>query len=772
VSAALVLLELEAAGVCVEADGEDIKLTATTGVLTPPLLAQAVAGKADLLKLLASRNISTHKNPNDSAVPHDSHDPHTKQIPGQDGSTDAPECPGEKFSPCGTCESCGTGESHSFSENIPCVTPTITPVIIDFETRSTARLDQVGGRIYAAHPQTQVLCLVAYMPSGEWLEWTPTSEPPEALFNAVAAGAPIMAHNAHGFDRLVWKQLGWPDAMWIDSMQLARALGLPGKLEMLAESLLDIKKDLEGRQLTRALSKVDRSGHLPLVSPEALTRVIKYCRMDVLILKQAGESRLHEAIPIEPEVRAVDAAINDRGFRFDTKLAEAVISCTDILAEDARKEARVDSSLLSSPARLKQTLRDAGIDVPDVRRETLLALTDDPNLPDDMRLLVVARAANSGITAHKLRAALRRVSPDGRLRDTLGFHQAHTGRWAGRGFQPQNLPRGAKFKDLSLLEDAVQAALRHDVARLREVAGQVKATVHDVIAALVRACVCAPPGLQLGVIDYSSIEARALLWLAGDEDGLERFRRGEDPYKIMASQLFGVAIDDVTELQRALGKALVLGCGYQMGWLRFELYATNYDVDWAVVGVTPQQAVEAWRTAHPSVAGYPEQAYGRTRRRGGLWEKMEQGAQSAAFGDPAVVGRVRWERRGEDVVCVLPSGRPLVYRKMTVQMYANDSGKMQRVLTFELGGHRVTTYGGKLVENVTQATCRDLLANTLVQFERVGIPSVLHVHDEVVAEIEEAARLEQMKEIMCTAPGWASGLPLSVSGYVANRYRK
>ena len=408
--------------------------------------------------------------------------------------------------------------------------------------------------------------------------------------------------------------------------------------------------------------------------------------------------------------------------------------------------------------------------MPDLQRETLLALLED-DLPSDARSLIVARLATSGLIGAKIRAALARQSCDGRIRGSLVYHKAHTGRWAGRGFQPQNLPKGVDL-DGDILERALLATIERKVDRLFDLATELATTTHAILASLVRACIVAPFGMQLAVADYRSIEPRALLWLAGDHESLAAYRDDADVYAMRAAGLFNIPMDDVDEAARALGKSLEIGCGYQMGPARFESYAQTFGVDWGRVPLTPKEAVEHWRATHPAVAGYIGLIDGRLGRGGGYWRLMEHAAIQACEGQASSVGRVHWYRDGGDVMCLLPSGRPLIYRDARLETYRTSWGRESQQLTYDHSGQRRATYGGKLTENIVQAVCRDLLAATLVRLERAAIRVVLHVHDEVVAEITDAVQLDQMRCLMCEAPSWAAGLPLHVRAFASKRYRK
>ncbi len=345
--------------------------------------------------------------------------------------------------------------------------------------------------------------------------------------------------------------------------------------------------------------------------------------------------------------------------------------------------------------------------------------------------------------------------------------------WAGRGFQPQNLPRGAEIKLDADFDAAVDAALARDLAGLEALATKLTTTVPLLLASLVRACVVAPRGQYLGVVDFKSIEPRVLMWLANDREGLEPYAEGRDVYALRAADLYGVPLADVTHEMRALGKALEIGCGYQMGAARFESYAELFGVDWTRAGFTAEQALRVWRLAHPAIAGRPSTADdGHAGWFGGFWRTIEAVAIRAACGERLELGPLLWYRDDDAVVCRLPSGRPLIYRNARVESVRTPWGSERPQFTYDHGGQRRSSYGGKLTENVVQAIARDMLAAALVRLELEKLPPVLHVHDEVVSELPERDALEDMERLMCITPPWATGLPLAASAHVASRYRK
>ena len=566
---------------------------------------------------------------------------------------------------------------------------------------------------------------------------------PQEVYEALRGGAPVLTSDV-AVAQAAWRERAWPGAEWIDIGSLARLSGVAADLDAVAAEILHAD--------VRDLRRVATSAHDPTRSLASI---------DAVIMFNAWWAGLDAATFVEPEVREADAKINARGFEFDSELANAVAHVEHVVSQRAQQAAAVPRHVLVSSERLKRVLNQAGYPVPDVKRETLLHLLVSSEVPDDIRRIVLGRLSTAAINGHKLRAALHGVDADDRIRHTLVYCQAATGRWAGRGFQPQNLSRGVALASAEDIERLITTALAGDIAALEGAAAYANASVHDICATLVRACIRAPENRLLAVVDYASIEARVLAWLACDTSAVESFRAGEDPYKAMASVVFDVPSRDVEGWQRELGKALVLGCGYGMSADRFEVYAGTYGVNWSEISITPREAVATWRSAHPLVAGAS-----------GLWTLMQQAAIDAFNGTPNTLPFLLWERRGDHLVCTLPSGRPLIYRDARLELRRTPWDAQELALTYDHRGQRVSTYGAKLVENVTQAVCRDLVAHLLVRLERAEFDTVLHVHDEVVVEIDHGRELEEICRLACAVPQWAHGLPLAVKGHVAPRYFK
>jgi DNA polymerase len=702
---------------------------------------------------------------------------------------------------------------------------------MDLETRSKIDLRKEGGRRYAASPTTGILTAV-FLLGSRLVVWAPVVPPgtlprdpsifwpadiakitgfdltPEiyeggelpAPVRGDFARAPWVAHNAMGFDRLVWARLvGSPQAGWVDTLPLCRMLSLPAGLDAVGANLYGAGKDA-GRatmlKLCKPMTRGPLRGKFIPAGAANLPDVIRYNIADVLLLAALFRDHIAPGLTLQAADLATlqaDHAINDRGVLLDTELAETVItvelSMRDKIAGDlvARLEAAIDSAgdvraMLRSPVRFRAYLSEHhGVTLPDSQRGTVMAYLDAEQPDDLLRDVLLARIGETRITSAKLRRGLDIVESDGVIRSTLAFYGAHTGRWAGRGLQFQNLPRpvrGVRLDDsiAALLGDYLTPA-DHIAAFLATVPPGLAPA--DVLSALIRACVIARPGYEFAIIDYANIEARALCWLAGDAAGLDVFRSGGDPYKHFAARVFGVPVSDITKTQRQAGKVGVLGCGYGMSIARLGDYARALGVDLDGAGTTAADIVEGWRDANPRIAGDRTGKFynGVACRRGGIWKAAGQAFNDAIAGERSTVARCEFAKWGEHVTITLPSGRALIYRHARMEP-REKFGEITPgpVYTQFRGRNPVTvdTYGAKLIENICQAVSRDLLADALVRLEAGDHPPALHVHDEVLVEIPQGrwVAFAAVLRALTTPPRWAAGLPLEAEGFTSRRYRK
>lgn len=617
--------------------------------------------------------------------------------------------------------------------------------VVDWETRSKANLRELGTRAYFADPTTEPICLSVLI-DGEWLLYTREPVPgytthtlPEIA--SKVAGRTLVAHNVT-FDRMAWDRWIGTQHQWFDTASLARQAGMPAGLDKVSEALLGEGKSADGDSLVRTYCSPKR-GKFPELGL-AWPRMIAYNRRDCTLTERVLHRLLGMVTP-EWEVLAWDAEVNARGVPMDRAYLQRLDAVWAEWAEDrtAIAQSIVGADLnLRSVTQVQAWLKAQGVEVPSLRKEVLDAILDDPESEaHDPKIAEMLRARMSALRAsrHKVTWAIAALDADGRLRDTLLYYGAQaTGRWSGRGFQPQNMARSVDGLDHTLCDRLTLDVVKAEAARLG-------VTPDAVLVSLIRPAVCG----DLQVADYAGIEARVVAWLCDDEPALDVFRSGQDPYKTLATRLFGVPLDGVSKVQRQIAKVVELGCGYQMGAERFGEYARLSKC--ALGKLTPEECVGAYRRQHEAIVQG--------------WRKADAAARRAITHGSAEAVRCRWSRDGGDVLLTLPSGRVSRYRNCRIEPRptAWDKDTLAPAVVYEGPYGERSMYGGKWIENIVQATARDLLA--AVRPARC----CLHVHDELVTE---GGSLRDLCEAMASKPEWAYGLPIKVEGFATRRYCK
>lgn len=621
----------------------------------------------------------------------------------------------------------------------------------------------------------------------------------------------VCAHNSH-FDRTVLRhampEFCPPIERWRDTMVKALAHSLPGSLGDLCDILkvsTDKAKDKAGRQLIQlfckprpATSKVQRATRE--THPVEWARFVEYAGLDIEAMREVDKklpSWNYQAA--ELALWHLDQTINDRGVLMDVELAHAAIRAV----ERAQKVLAARTSDLTLGVVQAATQRDAllrhlvaayDVELPDMQQSTLERRIADPDLPAELRELLAIRLQASTTSTSKYKTLVKGVSRDGRLRGTLQFNGAsRTGRWAGRLFQPQNLPRPVLKQ--SAIDQGIEA-LKADCEDL------LFGNVMELTSSAIRGCIIAPAGKKLVVADLSNIEGRVLAWLAGEEWKLQAFRdfdagHGHDLYKLAYAKSFGIKPEDVTKDNRQVGKVQELALGYEGGVGAFLTFAAAYSIDLEAMGEQAYDAIpqnimneansalawtklnkrstfglsdrawlvcdsfkRAWRYGHPAISSF--------------WKELEQAAV-LAVSRPGVTYTCRMlklRRDGAWLRIRLPSGRCLCYPSPQV----DDAGKLSYmgINQYSRKWSRLKTYGGKLAENVTQAASRDVLAANMPGIEAAGYQIVLSVHDENLTEAPDTPdfNADHLAGLMATNPTWADGLPLAAAGFEAYRYRK
>jgi DNA polymerase bacteriophage-type len=661
---------------------------------------------------------------------------------------------------------------------------------IDVETYAKVDLRAAGVYPYAEHPDTEVLCACWSVGEGPVQTWIWGSPPP-----VLPEDAEWWAFNAQ-FDANLWyyvlhKRCGWAWPGWdaFRCSMVAAAYGnLPGNLAEVAKALGTAEKDKLGHKLMMTLCKPahettkdddPKRRH----TPEALGRLAAYCAQDVI-----AERALHHLLPELPASELalwqLDQKINRRGVHLDQGLIRRLKAAAQGIAEIYREELRevTDGAVASETclASMMTFVREEGTPVGTGRgafdKEAVQALLDRDDVSAKARRALEIRQLLGKSSLSKLDRMQAACCADGRIRGTLQFYGAHqTGRWAGRIIQPQNLPRGvfSAHKEYAVGLEAVEVASNPEAPHPEWMVGLYGEDAMDVLATLIRPCLCAAPGKVLVVADYSAIEARGQAWVSGEKWRLDVFRGDGKIYEASAARTLGVPVASILKgsLERGLGKLTELALGYQGGPKALDNFGAV-----EIYGIPVERhrgIVDAWRAASPMMVR--------------LWRGLQEAAHEAVNnpGQVTCYGYARFKMVGPHLRMALPSGRNLWYRNASIEMEPApwDADKRIPQLIFwgeDADGHwgRQKAYGGLLTNNLVQGLCRDLMAHAMVNAEQLGFPVILTVHDELVCEVDDPgeaawpALARELEGLMCVLPDWAKGLPVAASGWAGKAYRK
>jgi len=632
-------------------------------------------------------------------------------------------------------------------------------ISIDFETYSECDIFKAGAYAYADHHSTKVLCLAYAVDDGEPKLWTPDMPVPTALFNLITGGAVLWAWNSF-FEMSIWSQvLGWPEvpiSQWRDTAALAAAQAYPRALGKCGEALGltgDAAKSKRGKLLIQRLCKPYRGERRK--DPELFKELCDYCLQDVVAEREI-RNKLRPLRGIEEQVWIVDQLINWRGVRLDR---DSIFNALDIIDKhslvlNAQVKNITNNQMDSTGSRAKSMMwiEQQGYTIASYDKAAIAEAMSDDSCPENVKKFLEIRQALSRSSTKKYESMKTLLGGDGRAHGVLMYHGAATGRWSGRGFQPQNLPRPT-IKDVDAVIE--QMTLREP--------SEIDGEPMESLASCLRGMLIASEGNRLVVSDYSSIEARVLSWLAGHYDALDIFKDNKDIYKYTAAEMYGIAYGDVNYDQRFVGKVATLALGYQGGVRAFQKMSEAYGTE-----VTEDQALKIrndWREANDPIVK--------------LWVKVEKQARNAiSYKDNRDVdyecakGAFKFVKG--DLLFRLPSRRILSFPQ--AKFVEGDRG-MDLVYN-GMNNHthkwgQIKAYGGSLVQSITQAVARDLLAEAILRLEKANYPIVLHVHDEIVADVPNGfGSLAEFEKLMCVLPDWAVGLPVTAEGYESQRYRK
>lgn len=634
---------------------------------------------------------------------------------------------------------------------------------IDIETYSSNDIKD-GVYKYADADDFDIL-LFAYSIDGgdvKCLDLTKVSLPDDLIDMLFNAEVRKHAFNAQ-FERVcLSKYLGLPyyldPSQWRCTMVIAQELGLPSSLERCASYLnLAQEKDTAGKNLIRYFSipcrptkaNGGRTRNLPEHDSEKWQAFIDYCVQDVVVEMAIAEKL--SALPIndrEWDFYACDQRINDRGVEIDTKLVASALYCKDLKMESLANELKAITGLANpnSRAQLLPWLQGRGYSAKgltkaDVEKELLTA-------KGDLKHVLGLKLQTAMSSLKKYEAMERAVCSDKRVHGLLQFYGAsRTGRWAGRVVQVQNLAKNY----LADLDDARNYVKNRDIDAVE----MLYDSLNDTLKQLIRTALIAKDGSTFYVSDFSAIEARVIAWFAGEQWRLDVFSTHGKIYEASASQMFSIPIESVDKNLRQKGKIAELALGYQGGpGALKQMGALNMGLEEDEL----QGLVDDWRRANKKIVQF--------------WKDVQKAVIKALrTRAPIRLGNLTFKYRKGFLLITLPSGRNLAYAKAKLE--AGDYGDK---ITYEGQGDKAyftkqETYGGKLVENIVQATARDILAEALLRIEEAGHDVVFHVHDEAIIEGSELT-IEEVNRLMAQAPVWAEGLPLNSEGYVTKYYMK
>lgn len=642
-------------------------------------------------------------------------------------------------------------------------------VFIDFETRSEVDIWEVGAAVYASHPSTSILCICYAIDDDPVITIRNDGKGLSTLYKMASLPNNIfVAHNAF-FERMIWrhklKALEVPVERWICTLAMAAACGLPKALDKVASALnLTQQKDKMGKRAMLAMSKPrpaykgeDPSKVYWRGNPELYDTLCSYCAQDV-----ETERELYHKLPklsaAEHKVWRLDQALNERGVQIDIGLVKKIASLLTKYSEELNKNVKgLTGGYIDKVSRnqaLLQWLTAQGVSLENAQKATILYALENTNMPPKVREVLTIKKELAHTSVTKYEAMINATADDGRLRDTLQYHSASTGRWGGKLVQLQNLPKG-NIADTDLGCEILNTGDMDLIKSLYP-------SVMELTSSCIRGMIIASPGKELFVGDYASIEARVLVWLAGEQGAIKQFERGEDLYVKMAERIFNKK--DISKKERAVGKTAVLGCGYGMGKDKFQAMCAINGIDIPIE--LADTAVRTYRETYPLI---PQMWYAQERA---AVETMRTGKSQKSHG-------FLWFREKEFLCVKLLSGRVLRYFHPGLEFKETPWGEQKQCVTYYTTDPRTKqlvkthTYGGKIVENLDQATARDIMVTAMFRCDNRGYSVILTVHDEIVSEKKlNTGSVDEFINIMCQPIKWAKGCPIKAEGWKGHRYKK
>ena len=633
----------------------------------------------------------------------------------------------------------------------------LVSVHIDFETYSEADIKSVGLYNYAYHPSTKVICMAYRIGDGIVKLWRPGRALP-----VFPKAYKLIAHNVM-FELEIIRagkmKIPIPAQIQCTASEAAM-MGYPRSLGGAAKAMrLKVQKDETGKGKMLQVSKPRRPSNKDpatnwFANKEKMNATYRYCINDVVVEGAIGEIT-DDLCPYERAIFLLDRKVNARGIAFDRELAESAVELSkQYMKRRLNKELfwisgfKVQS--VSNVKSIREALRDFDIEVDSLNKEVVNNLLNRDLHPTARRILEIRKEGGLASVA-KYKKMLKWGADDDRLRYILMYHGAGTGRWTGKGPQLHNLPQGSKMDK----DEAIAKIKSRNIAEFDDT----EYDLMDALSSCIRETMTASPGKILGAADFKNIEVRVLAWLAGQEDLLRLLADGGDPYIDMAASIYGVKVEDVTAEQRNIGKMAVLGLGFQMAASTFQSQVQSRGIEMTIEFA--EEVVKIYRAKYKKVVAF--------------WKRIEKDAIATKKDEkmPESEGRkYHFHLKGGNLLMNLPSGRNLYFLDPVVERGRYGSKiSHKRVNSVTTQWERRDTYGGMLTENIVQATARDLLAEAMLRVEE-EYDIVLHIHDELVIDVEPDVDREHFESLVRKVPRWALGLPLEIDTWYQFRYQK
>lgn len=703
---------------------------------------------------------------------------------------------------------------------------------IDLETRSLVNLKAAGANRYARDPSTKVLCMAWSICDDPVSIWFPGDPAPAKLLEHIETNGIVTGWNAGGFEYPIWEHVLRRDFPWPelsieqidDTMARAYAAALPGSLDGCANAVgTEAKKDKDGYRLMMKMCQPTLAWRKnPVGEPvwhedkADLKRLGDYCAQDVIVERELRK-RLDPLSEREQAVWLLDQRINNRGVNVDILAVEAALR---LVAKDKQRLTeeiqRLTDGAVHSPNAvnaLLEWLLSQGVELPNLKKRPVSRFlrSNAEMTPKARRALQIRLEASKASTA-KLKAMIVSRDDDGSCRGLFSYHVATTGRWAGRRIQLHNLmrPDEAIFPTQADIENCI--ALFHDEYFAEDLVRLNYDNPIPAVASCMRGMIIPADGDQFIGGDFTGIENRVLMWLAGEDWMIEEFIKfdagqGVDNYKLTYSRSFGVPIEAVTKPQRLIGKVGALACGFAGAVGAYMGMGDNYDVvpgdvakaaraavsdyEWEATrdrypkeevwrfGLDPDTwtgikiVVDKWRAAHPNVTAF--------------WWDLQDCA-IAAIDNPGKVymtetTKIKFvcDKKRNFLIMRLPSGRYLSYPRPHLK--EEKFGDRTRLVAKAWGLDRKTkrrwvprTLTPQILsENATSGTARDVLVDAMFRAEKNNYPIVMHVHDEIVASVRRGSNrhsAEEFRQIMCDSQPWLAGLPVAAQTWSGLRFQK